>query len=105
MTARAENLLHGAIQPHQLVAASVLQLGKPRGIGFVVQLDLAGGKARNALIHQAAEHSRQLVGALLIGGVQGMRGNDLLADGMDAFVLLENVRVNGLSTLAMKSPG
>ena len=24
-----------------------------------------------------------------------MRGNDLLADGMDAFVLLENVRVNG----------
>lgn len=57
------------------------------------------------LVYQPAEHGGQRVGALLVIQAQYVCRNDLLADGMDAFVLLENVRVNGLSTLAMKSPG
>lgn len=58
----------------------------------------------------AAEHGGQRVGALLVIQAQCVCRNDLFADGMDAFVLLENVRVNGAGHLGDeiardKSPG
>lgn len=47
------------------------------------------------LVYQPAEHGGQRVGTLLVIQAQCVCRNDLFADGMDAFVLLENVRVNG----------
>lgn len=93
------------VHRHQLVAAGGFQFGKPRGVGFVIQLDFAGGKARDAPIHQPAEHRGQLVCALLTRKAQRVRGDDLLADGVDALVLLEDMLIDRLATLDMKSLG